>query len=537
MSSVPPNTPPGGAPPYDPQTQWRIYREQQRAAWRAQRDAWKAQRHMWKAGVAGAYVPRVPSIVGPVILIGIGTVALLIYAGRINASSFWDWYGQWWPLLLIVAGLAMLGEWALDLRRTTPVRRGGNYVGLLIFLAIIGVFAAWAHHNWDWMRNGFGDNDGFWNTLGRPQHDLDQTVLNAQIPANGVVNVDNPRGDVSITSADGQNVQVQAHEIAYADSDEEAKKIFESEAAHVTVSGGTVLVKSAGHTSGRVNLTVMVPKSAQVTVEAGHGDVTAAGLGDGANLTAGHGDIHLNTITGTVQVHFSTDKGDFSAHQVTGDIIADGRCSDVTLSEVKGKITVNGDIFGEVHMENLSGPVHLHTSVTDVQFGALPGDMTMDQEDLRITEAKGNVRVATHAKNVDLGQIYGDTYVEDRDGDISIAPAGPYGVQATSSSGQGNVEITLPPNASATIDGRTHNGDIESDYPLDISGDESKTVTGRIGGGAAKIVVSTEVGDVHIKKGTGFPTDASAPAAPEAPPAPNAKHLKAPKTPPVAVTQ
>jgi DUF4097 and DUF4098 domain-containing protein YvlB len=537
MSSVPPNIPPGGGvPPYDPHTQWRIYREQQRAAWRAQRDQWRAQRHAWKT--AGGYVPRVPSIVGPVILIGIGIIALLIYAGRIDAGNFWDWYGRWWPLLLIVAGLAMLGEWALDLKRETPVRRGGSFVGLLIFFAVIGVFAAWGHHNWDWMRNGFGDNDDFFNMLGRPQHDLDQQVLNTQIPANGVVNIDNPRGDVSITASDGQNVQVQAHEVAYADSDGEAKKVFDSEAAHVTVSGNTVLVKSAGHKSGRVNLTVIVPKSTMVTVNAGHGDVTAAGLGDGANLTAGHGDIHLNTITGSVLVHFSTDKGDFSAHQVTGDITADGRCNDVTLSEVKGKVTVNGDIFGEVHMESLSGPVHLHTSVTDLQFGALPGDMTLDQEDLRITEAKGEVRIATHSKNVDLSQIYGDTYVDDRDANISIAPAGPYSIQATNSSGEGNLDITLPPNASATIDGRTHNGDIESDYPLDISGEESKTITGRIGNGTAKVTVSTEVGDVHIKKGSGFPAESAAPAAPEAPAPPaNAKHLKAPKTPPVPVTQ
>ncbi len=540
MSSVPPNTPPGGVPPYDPHTQWRIYREQQRAAWRAQRDQWKAQRHAWKAGMVGAYVPRVPSIVGPIILIAVGIIALLIYAGRIDASSFWDWYGKWWPLLLIVAGLAMLGEWAVDIKRTTPVRRGGNFVGLLILLAVIGVFAAFAHHNWDWMRSGFGDNDDFWNSLGRPQHDLDQTVLNTQIPPNGVVNIDDPRGDLSITAADGQNVQVQAHEIAFADSDDKARKIFDAEAAHVTVSGNTVLVKSAGHTDGRVNLTVIVPRSALVTVNAGHGDVTAAGLGNGANLTAEHGDIHMNTITGSVQVHFSTDKGDFSAHQVTGDITADGRCNDLTLSEVKGRVALNGDIFGEVHMENLSGPVHLHTSVTDLEFGSLPGDMTMDQEDLRVTEAKGNVRVTTHSKNVDLTQIYGDTYVEDRDADISIAPAGPYSVQATSSSGQGNLSITLPPNASATIDGRTHNGDIVSDYPLDITGDESKTVTGRVGGGAAKIVVSTQVGDVRITKGTGFADQAEAPEKPERPEkpeAPNAKHLKAPAKPPVAVTQ
>ena len=89
MSSVPPSTPPGGMPPpYDPHTQWRIYREQQRAAWRAQRDAWKAQRYAMKAGYVGAYGPRVPSVVGPIILVGIGIVGLLMYSGRIAAASF-----------------------------------------------------------------------------------------------------------------------------------------------------------------------------------------------------------------------------------------------------------------------------------------------------------------------------------------------------------------------------------------------------------------------------------------------------------------
>jgi DUF4097 and DUF4098 domain-containing protein YvlB len=540
MSSVPPYTPPGGGapPPYDPKVQWRVYREQQRAAWKAQRDAWRAQRHAWKAGGAYDYSPRVPSVVGPLILVGVGVIALLIYAGKIDSSEFWDWYAKWWPLLLIGAGLAMLGEWALDLKRQTPVRRGGNFVGILILLAIIGVFSAWSHNNWDQMRAGWGEHDDFFNMFGRPQHDQDQQVLNTQVPANAVISIQNPRGDVSVTAGDGNNVVVEAHEVAYANSDGEAKKIFSSESAHVTVSGSTVLVKSEGHDSGRLDLRVTVPKSAQVTTTAGRGDVTAAGLGNGANITAAHGDIHLSTIQGSVQVHFSTDKGDFSAHQITGDVTADGRCNDLTLSEIKGKITVSGDLFGTVHMENLTGPVHLHTSVTDMQFGELPGDMTLDPEDLRVTEAKGQIRVTTHSKNVELSQIYGDTYVEDRDGNISISPAGPYGVQATSSSGNADVEITLPPNASASIEGRTHNGDIVSDYPLEINGEESKTVTGRIGAGNAKINVSTDVGDVRIKKGSGFPATPP-PVSMSAPAAPNAPHLKAsPKMPPAEpVTQ
>jgi DUF4097 and DUF4098 domain-containing protein YvlB len=531
MSSTPPYTPPGGGapPPYDPRTQWRTYREQQRAAWRAQRDAWKAQRHAWK----GYYQPRVPSIIGPLILITIGIIALLMLSGRIDAGQFWTWYGHWWPLILIAAGVAMLAEWAIDLKRPTPVRRGGNFGGLLFLLAILGIFSAWGHQWWGPMRAEWGDHDDFFNMFGRPQHDMDQQVLNTQIPANATIEVQNPRGDVSITAGDSATMQVQAHAIAYTDSDADANKIFASEAAHVTVSGNSVLVKSPGNTSGRLNLTIIVPKSSLVTVVAGRGDVTAAGLGAGANITDAHGDIHLNTITGSVQVHFSTDKGDFSAHQVTGDITADGRCNDLTLSEVKGKIALNGDIFGEAHMESLSGPIHLHTSVTDLEIASLSGDMTLNDDDLRVTEARGPIRVTTHSKNIDLTQIYGDTYVDDRDGNISIEPAGVYNVEAKNNSGKGDIELTLPPSASASINAHTRNGDIVTDYPSPTAEGESKTISFQVGSGASKISLWTDVGDVRIKKGSGFPTAPPAvSAAPKPPAPPNAPHLKAPKTPP-----
>jgi DUF4097 and DUF4098 domain-containing protein YvlB len=539
MSSTPPYTPPGGGapPPYDPRTQWRVYKEQQRAAWRAQRDAMKAQRYQWKG--AYGYAPRVHSVVGPIILIGVGIVALLVMTGHINSSEFWAWYGHWWPLLLIGAGIAMLGEWALDMKRQTPVRRGGSFVGILIFLAVIGLFAAWSHQWWGPMRAQWGDNGGdeFFNMFGRPQHDMDQQVLNTQIPANATIEVQNPRGDVSITAGDSATMEVRAHAIAYAENDQEANKIFASEAAHVTVNGNAVLVKSEGHSSGRMNLTIALPKTARVTVNAGRGNVTAAGLGSGANITAAHGDVHLNTITGSVQVHFSTDKGDFSAHQVNGDITADGRCNDLTLSEVQGKIVLNGDIFGEAHMENLAGPIHLHTSVTDLEIGSLPGDMTLNDEDLRVTEAKGQVRVITHSKNIDLSQIYGDTYVEDRDGNISIEPAGTYNVEAKSDRGKGDIELTLPPNASASVNAYTHNGDILSDYEVNLPEGESKRVAFSVGSGSAKINLSTNVGDVRIKKGSGFPPPSVSGNPPKPPTPPAAPHLKAPKTPAEPVTQ
>ena len=352
-------------------------------------------------------------------------MGLLIYSGRITGSAFWAWYGHWWPILLIVAGLALLGEWALDLRRKTPVRRGGGFVGILILLALLGVGAAGWNHMGPWFGQWNDQGNGMFNFFGMPEHDFDQPALSQQIPANASVDIEIPHGDVSVTAGDGPDLQVQAHEVAYANSDSDAQTIFAAEKANITVSGNTVQIKSQNNDRGRVNLVITVPKSARVSVNSGWDSVTASGLDAGIDVTA-RGDIRLNSITGPVEAHFINGRhDDVSAHQVEGDIQLEGDCNDLTLSEVKGRVTQSGEILGDVHIENVTGPVQLHTSVTDLHLASLPGDLTLDSDDLRVNEATGAVHVTTHAKDVDLSQIYGDTSVEDRDGRIAVEPAGP----------------------------------------------------------------------------------------------------------------
>jgi len=384
----------------------------------------------------------------------------------------------------------------------------------------------WFYH-WD------GNDGDFFNSFGMPEHDSEQKLLSAAIPANSAIEIDNPRGDVNVMANDGSTVEVQAQEVAYTNSDSEAKRIFDSEAPHLSVNGSSVLVKAEGNSRGRLNVTVTVPKSAKVMVNAGKGDVTAAGLGTGINVKA-HGDVHLSSIAGAIEAHFSEGKHDFSVHDIQGDVTADGDLNDITLSDVKGKITQSGEILGDVHLENIAGAIRMHTSVTDLQVAELPGDLTLDSDDLHINEAKGQVRVTTHSKDVDLSQIYGDSSVEDRDGSISVEPAGSYAVNAKN--GKGDVELTLPPNVSATVSVRTHNGDILSDYTFPSSEGQDKSTTFQIGSGGPKIVLSAENGDVHIKKGSAFaPAPPQPPAtneskAAKAPGAPNAPHLKPSKS-------
>ncbi len=505
MSTVPPSTPPPynppppPPPPYDPKVQYRAYREQQKAAWRAQKDAWRAQSYAWKASYAS--VPRVPSMVGPVLLVGIGIIALLLTSGYMNAGQFWTWYARWWPLVLIGAGLALLGEWAIDMRNKSTVRRRGGFIFLIILLAIAGMGASgWVHVIGPWSEN-WNDDDfsNFFNGHNIIEHRDHQLVANNVLPANATIEIQVPRGDVSVSTSEGNNFTVNAETVVYGGTDEEAKPHFKELLPNVTITGSSVLVRADDNKRGRVDLTITVPKNAKLTINAGRGDVTVADTTGGLNATLQHGDLHVNSLTGALDIH-AAPKGEFSAHDITGDVSTNGECNDFTITEVKGKVSLNCASVSQVHFENISGAVHIDSRNNQASADSLPGDLTLNDDELRITEARGSVNVKTHSRNVELNEIYGNTTVENRDGEISVELAGNYNLDARNE--KGGVEVTLPPNVSANVDGSAHNGDISSDFQLKQSGEESKTIQGTIGSGTAKIVLVARNGDLHIKRGS-----------------------------------
>jgi DUF4097 and DUF4098 domain-containing protein YvlB len=518
----------------DPRDYWRYEKAQRKAAWRAQRDAWRVQRDVLRAQNR---VYRVPSIGGPIVLISMGVIFLLVMYGKINAGEFWTWFGHWWPLLLIGLGLIAFAEWAIDLRSDKPrIRRSGGYVWLVVLLVVLGASASGWQHFWGPLRADFGDdNDNFFNSLGEPQHDLDQAVLNTQIPAGANIEIQNPRGDVSIAAGDGTEMAVTAHQVAYAATDSDAKKIFDSQKAHVTVTGNAVLVKVDGNSSGRTNLTITVPRLASLNVNTNHGNVTVAGISGNVDAQMEHGNLEATSIDGHIHVHVDNE-GDVSAHNIKGDVTVEGNGGDLTISDIHGKVTMQGDYTGNSHVQQIDQAVHFHTSRTDLEFARLPGDMSINGDALHATQVVGPVRViCSRSKDIEMSQVYGETRIEDKDARVELEMAGSYPVDVRNN--KGDIEIALPPGAGVDIDGKTHNGDIVSDFPLVISGDENKTISGNVGKGGPRITLSTENADLHLRKGAeapplsaAAPTDPpAAPHKPAAPGSPNVPHLKAPK--------
>ena len=181
----PPYPPPGSRPPFGPNDfrgDWKYQRRILRDQARAQREVFRAQRDAYRAQYRGL---RRGSIVGPIMVIGIGVLFLLVQLGKLPSFAVWAWLGHWWPLLLIGVGVVVLIEWGIDQTfRGDPgqpyVRRslGGGVITLLVLLIVAGGIHQGIHGNFHDGHDFFGDSfnqENIDQMLG-DKHESDQTL-------------------------------------------------------------------------------------------------------------------------------------------------------------------------------------------------------------------------------------------------------------------------------------------------------------------------------------------------------------------------
>ncbi len=471
---------------------------------------------------------RPPSVVGPVVLITVGTIALLIETGRLNSLHLWDWYIRWWPLLLIGVGLLSLGEWWLD--RSRGIGSGyrhshGGLVTLILAFVALGYLIHYTSRGLSGMHvfgHGQEQDDFFAHLLGQ-EHDDDRN-LNQTIPAGAGIDIQVPHGDVTVTLSGDDQIHVQAHQVVYASNERDAQRNLDALAPQLTVHGQSVTLRAADTNNGRADLTIEIPRGSIPKVTAGHGDVTLEGLVGDASVTAQQGDVKVDNVAGAIQVHMS--KGQFNAHGIKGDLALQGRMDDVSISEVQGRVALDGDFFGDTNLTNIPGPVHFHSSRTDVEVASIPGDLSIDSGDLQLNNAQGPARVSTSAKDVECSGITGDLRVEDGDGDISVGAVKPLG-ELQIHNRNGEIHLTVPQGAGFQLQATAKNGDIDSklDLPVTESG-EGHSVSGVVGGGGPKIDLLSDHGDIEINHVDSVMAPPVPPAPPQPPQPPGGKAIR-----------
>jgi DUF4097 and DUF4098 domain-containing protein YvlB len=510
--SPPPYPPPYPPPGFDPREQIRAQRRYMRDQARAQRDAFRAQKQQMRFQMRSM---RRGSVLGPMLLIAIGVIFLLIESGRVSHQGFWGWYGHWWPVLLVLAGLIVLAEWALDqylLRdpQRIPYRRSiGGGVGLLIFFFIAaGLFAGheFIFHRPDdvLVLHGFQLSPDSLDELFGDKHESDQSI-HLTFNQYSALTVLNPHGDVTISgTSDDSHIHIAVHKQLYARSDSDADS--RAQQINPTINTdlpNTMTIKVPPLDGARADLVITVPPFTTTTVTANHGDIHVASLKGAVTVTANHGDIDISAISNNpVVAHINSPGSSLSAHDLDGGITIQGHAGEVTLSTISGPVSINGDVFGATHMTHIYGTIHLHTSRTDLQFARLDGEAEISGSGITADQVLGPVVLSTSNRNVSLDRLAGDIAVTNRNGAIDLTAAPALG-NITLEDRNGPVRLVLPDHAGFTVQANTSNGEIDSGYALSTlgSGNVSKVLSGTVGAGGPLVRISTTNGEIAIHSG------------------------------------
>jgi DUF4097 and DUF4098 domain-containing protein YvlB len=200
---------------------------------------------------------------------------------------------------------------------------------------------------------------------------------------------------------------------------------------------------------------------------------------------------------------------------------------DVSISDVHGRVALDGDFFGDTNLAHIPAPVHFHSSRTDVEVASVPGDLSIDSGDLQLNNALGPARVTTSAKDVECTAIAGDLRVEDGDGDISVGAVGPVG-ELQIHNRNGAIHLTVPEGAGFQLQATANNGDVDSrlNLPVSSSGDEGHSVAGQVGAGGPKVELLSDHGDIEITRGPSSLSPPAPPSPPEPPAPPGAKSIR-----------
>ena len=488
---------------------------------RAQRQILRDQARLQRLQLRGL---RRSSIVGPIFAIAIGVLFLLVQIGRLPAPALWIWFARWWPLLLVLFGFIRLFEWLFDQRASasangvpTPQRNLGIGVILLLTLLVIaGIASSVARSkanrflgpnfelNQDNLEQFFGD-----------KHESTQT-LTASCPDGSELTIENPHGNVTVTgSSRDDQLHVIANNQVFTRSDSDASSKERQLASSVGRNGNQLSLIVPSVEGARSDLTILVPVHVSFTGTVNRGDITVHSLTGSVTVTANHGDIDLSSITGKAMAHINNGDSSFSAHNMFGDVVVEGRSLDLTLSDIAGSVSMNGDFFGTTHLERTSGAVRFHTSRTDLQFARLDGDLEISQNaDLSATQVVGPIVLNTRNRNISLERVSGPVSITNRNGSITLAIAQPLSPVMIENR-NGDVDLTLPTDAHFSVQAETSNADLENDFGLSLTqqGDHPR-LTGTVGSGGPLLQISTSQADIALRKGSVAPIPPTPPTPP-----------------------
>lgn len=446
--------------------------------------------------------PRSSGLFSGLLLIAIGTLLLFWTYAHISLGSV---FRHWWPLIFIVWGLVKFYE------RTTA-QRSGRTTGWItageIFL-VVGVFCLIGvviivdlvrermHDGGPWRNIEIGDPYSF---------DLD--IPSQPVPPNAHIQLNIPRGDISVHAADEAQVGVTGKKQVRSWNQEAAQKTADEVKLDLVKEGDTYILRPGGaaEDDNRFNfdLDVNVPKKSEISVKSRKGDIKIADIAAPVSIATQKGDIEVSDTGGSVTV--DTAGGDTTISDTKGDVKIAGKGGEVSVVNATGSLTLNGEFYGPIRAEKISKGVRFISHRTDFTLTQLTGHMEIGSGNFEVVDAPGNLTLRTSSADISIENAGGRVTVDNRNGNINVrySNAPKDDIQLNNSSSE--ITLSLPGNTSFEISADCHSCDINNEF---TSSSLNKTTAkngdthleGKVGSGrSVKIVLRTSYGSINIRK-------------------------------------
>lgn len=185
------------------------------------------------------------------------------------------------------------------------------------------------------------------------------------------------------------------------------------------------------------------------------------------------------------------------------DVRVEGNQLDVAVRGAEGAVAVE-TVGGDVVVQGGAGLVSVRTI----------------QGEVAIRGARGRIEATSVNEDVTLTDIGGDVYAETTNGDISLEDIRSTSARATTVNGDityrgtirdngrylfathnGDVEVTVPQSANATVTVSTYHGEFESDFPVRLTGaTRDRQFTFSLGSGSARIELESFNGEIRLRR-------------------------------------
>ena len=364
--------------------------------------------------------------------------------------------------------------------------------------------------------------------------------------------VSDAAGDVTITGADVDTVQVEVVKTAYDSSQSRADEEVKGIEYTVDQTGNTItltyeLPKSMNFNNNinTVDFAVTVPVNTNVDVKTGSGEVSVSGTEGKVNIVNSFGDIQLDNLAGKLSVESRS--GRLVANSVnagSADISLSSGFGSITLEQASGaNITLYSD-SGTLDVEDVraSQNIELTSKFGNVSFDSgSAGSLTVTTNSGVVSFTFVNVRDALVVQddfgNINLEKVNAESYDVQTNsgsilldgaeglvkahtgfGNITVKNAEEVTLDLNTDSGTidfegslgegphtihsnfGQIEVSIPADSALDVNFQTDFGKVRSDIPVSLTGDIDAThQVGTINGGGSQFNVSTKSGGITIK--------------------------------------